>query len=188
MSTPSEMEENRQMLPDLSQYIRHYSPESMDFLLWQNGFEYLLEFFNVPEEETVNYLLRMMKPEIIKDIEKKVAPDDPTKLPYDKLISKLQEMYASYNGFDAAKYRFVNRYQMIGETVSQYVTALQTLLNNCSPDFRESDILQHQFNNGLRSIAAKSILEKENDISFEKSVNIAKQLELCEIKLQYHGF
>ncbi|KAI4476819.1 hypothetical protein M0804_013263 [Polistes exclamans] len=178
---------NKNFTPKISRYIKKFSPKTMEFLLWQIGFEHLLEFFQIAKEDKVKLLLEMMEPEIMRDIEEKVSPDPPHLLSYDELIHKLEEMYSPYTGFEAAEYRFVNRYQIIGETISEYVHALKTIIINCYPDVRTKAHLLAQFIIGIRSEAGKSILKKDKNLTLEKAIAMAKQLEKVEVKFYFNG-
>ncbi|XP_043485368.1 uncharacterized protein LOC122513161 [Polistes fuscatus] len=154
-----------------------YDPESMDFLKWLNQFEFIVDFVNIDNNLKVEFLLRKLNTKALSDITEKVAPHNPYSLPYEELISHLEELYGVYQGDLAANYRFTLRHQFAGESSLNYINALSRIASKVSDILRNNESLMVRFIYGLNNENTRSVLRSMNDLTLKTAVSIAVLLE-----------
>ncbi|KAI4476800.1 hypothetical protein M0804_013244 [Polistes exclamans] len=157
--------------------LKSYDPESMNFLLWLNQFEHIVDLIHLRNNMKVEFLLNLMNPEAQSKIQQKVAPTNPSSFPYEVLISNLEELFGRYQGEWAANYRFLNRDQFTAESVQQYINALTRINRKVSLHLKNSLTIKVRFINGLKDIGTKRILLGTTNITLERAVTVANRLE-----------
>ncbi|KAI4475599.1 hypothetical protein M0804_014204 [Polistes exclamans] len=162
-------------------YLDSFNPRKMNFLIWENTFEYVIDFLEIPDDRKIEFLFFMLDSTTISILEKIYFYTDIYDNTYEVLISNLEDTFGQYNGTQAAEYRFWSRVQMIGESVPQYVLALRKIISKCSSKCNTINNLKTQFILGLRNNKARSILKTKKNIKLTDAVAIARKLELEEI-------
>ncbi|KAI4476799.1 hypothetical protein M0804_013243 [Polistes exclamans] len=157
--------------------LKIYNPESMNFLLWLNHFEHIVDFVHLQNNMKVTFLLTSMNPVAQSKIILKVVPVNPLNLQYEVLISHLEELYGLYRGEWASNYRFLMRDQFIGESVEQYINALLKLRCKVSPFLKSSRSLKIRFINGLKDLETRNELRTMTNLRLVTVVAVAAQRE-----------
>ncbi|KAI4476857.1 hypothetical protein M0804_013301 [Polistes exclamans] len=157
--------------------LKSYDPKSMNFLLWLNQFEYIVDLVNIENNKKVEFLISLMNLEAHLQIMQKVVPAIPLDLPYEVLISHLVELFGRFKGEWASNYCFLMRDQFIGESVEQYINALLKLRCKVSPFLKNSLSLRVRFINGIKDIRTKNVLRRMTNLTLESVVTVAMKIE-----------
>lgn len=162
--------------------LKKFTKDDINFPDWLNHFEYLYDFLYIGNSHKAAFLLNMLEQSVFNALHKKVAPRKICKLPYDDLISELEEMYFSHPNVSAIDERFAKRNLMVGESVNEYSVVLLKLLEECRPSIDSSNQLINQFIQGLNSIRMKKELQAiKSRYIFSDLVAIALRMEYQEI-------
>ncbi|KAI4476116.1 hypothetical protein M0804_013846 [Polistes exclamans] len=162
--------------------LQKFDPYVMDFLVWQNSFEYIVDLLKIPDNKKVFFLLCMIETNAYICIQQKLAPLNPFDLGYDVLISMLEEFFSSHQGKTAARYRFDIRNQIVGESVKQYANALKKIIDKCCYGIKASTFLIIRFVIGLKSHAIQLKLLQTPNVTFDNAVYLAERMEFYEKK------
>ncbi|XP_043485370.1 uncharacterized protein LOC122513164 [Polistes fuscatus] len=154
-----------------------FDPKTMNFFHWLNHFEFTVDFVPIENENKVEFFLGLLNVNTFSDITRKVAPKNPHDIPYEELISHVEELYGLFQGEWAANYRFIYRDQFISESNLNYINALSRIACNVSNFLRNSDSLMVRFIHGLNNENTRRALLSWNDLTLENAVDIAVQLE-----------
>ncbi|KAI4480956.1 hypothetical protein M0802_014104 [Mischocyttarus mexicanus] len=159
-------------------FLKKYNPHSMNFLLWLNNFEYIIDLVDVPDDEKVNFFFHMINVSAIEMIQSEgLNKNSLQKLPYNLFISIMVEMYSDFQEEQALTYRFYARNQIEGESVRRYANALTKLASKCKfSDDRDANLL-YRFIFGLKSFAATNMLAKIQNLTFKQAVDIAEIID-----------
>ena len=83
------------------------------------------------------------------------------------------------------RFRFNNRVQEAGESISAYLTELRTIAKNCAHDgITPDEILRDRLVLGLRDDKMRERLLRINDLTLEKAIDICKASEQTSAQLQ----
>ena len=87
------------------------------------------------------------------------------------------------------RYKFNNRNQAVGETISAYITDLRTIARNCAhEDITPDEIIRDRLVLGLNDDKMRERLLRITDLSLEKAIDICKAAEETSAQLQVmHG-
>ncbi|KAI4476817.1 hypothetical protein M0804_013261 [Polistes exclamans] len=161
----------------------------MNVLQWLNCFEYVAVREKVKDDEMVETLIQCLEPSVLMKMRESVESTNLSDLPYNNLVSLLEDLYSSRRGSDAADYRYLSRFQFPQENVPQFVLALRKLSSKCSPAFRSYEHLKVNFIYGLKDEKTRKILAKNESISFGLAVYFAHHMELSmNINYQIYNF
>ena len=76
------------------------------------------------------------------------------------------------------RYKFNNRNQAVGETISAYITDLRTIARNCAhEDITPDEIIRDRLVLGLNDDKMRERLLRMTDLSLEKAIDICKAAE-----------
>lgn len=160
--------------------IEFFDPDVANWNRWLKRFEDAVAVFKVADSQRVAYFLHFIGPTSFDLICDKLAPEDPYKQPYKVLTEKLAEFYSPAPLEIAENFRFHQRKQQEGETVEQFVAALQKLSIHCNFGAYLTTVLRNHVVFGLRSKRIQSRLLEMRDLTFEKAVETAVSMELSE--------
>ena len=83
------------------------------------------------------------------------------------------------------RYRFNNRNQAVGESISAYVTDLRTIARNCAhDDITPDQIIRDRLVLGLCDHKMRERLLRMNDLTLEKAIDVCKASEQTSAQLQ----
>lgn len=162
--------------------LQKFDPDIMNFLVWQNSFEYIVDLLKIPDNKKGYFLLCMIETGAYIHIQKKLSPLNPFDVEYDVLISLLEEFFSPYKGKMAARFRFDIRNQIVGESVKQYADALKKLIDKCRYGINKPTFLITRFIIGLKSHSTQLKLLQTPNITFDNAVHVAERMEFYEKK------
>ncbi|XP_046142815.1 uncharacterized protein K02A2.6-like [Osmia bicornis bicornis] len=157
--------------------IEPFEP-SMNWERWVRRLEGVFKLFKVEDDNKVPYLLHYIGASAFDVISNKCAPDDPYTCTYRDLVEKLRQFYAPAPLEIAENFRFHQRRQKEGESILQYVAALQQLSLNCNFGVYLKTALRNQFVFGVTSTRIQSRLLETEDLTFDKAVELATGMEM----------
>ena len=87
------------------------------------------------------------------------------------------------------RYKFNNRNQADGESISAYITDLRTIAKNCAhEDITPDEIIRDRLVLGLNNEKMRERLLRINDLSLDKAIDICKAAEETSAQMQVmHG-
>ena len=145
---------------------------------WVKRLEGAFVIFDTKEEQKLQFLLHYMGPEAYDILCDKTAPVEPEKKTYKEVVEVMQKHWTPEPLEIAENFRFRKRDQAEGETIREYVTALQRLSVHCKFGAYLDTALRNQFVFGLRSARIQSRLLETLDLTFEKAVEKASSMEM----------
>ncbi|XP_049872571.1 uncharacterized protein LOC126371309 [Pectinophora gossypiella] len=108
------------------------------------------------------------------------SPKKPKELSYDQVTEIMKNHLEPKPSFMAERYRFRQRRQQEGESITHYLTELKKLAKFC--DFGETleDNLRDQFTCCLQNEIIRQRLFAEENLTYKKAVSLAFSLEAAE--------
>ncbi|KRZ69283.1 hypothetical protein T10_11777 [Trichinella papuae] len=100
---------------------------------------------------------------------------------YEEAIAKLNEVYVKPKNVILARYEFISRKQRDGESLEEFLRALQRLSKNCeyenvtAEQYRE-EMIRDAFINNMSSDEIRTRILEHNVISLQEAVNKALEL------------
>lgn len=177
MAQPSA--EERPAIPG-SFAIEAFDPSTTTWKRWVQRLQGAFLIFGIKDDARVPYLLHYVGASAFDVLCDRLDPADPFVQPYDTLVLKLEEFYASTPLEIAENYRFHQRKQCEGESVQQFVAALHKLSIHCKFGNYLKTALRNQFVFGLLNKKAQARLLERKDLDFDDAVKIAVTMELSE--------
>ncbi|XP_037292552.1 uncharacterized protein LOC119188792 [Manduca sexta] len=150
---------------------------------WRSYVERLKMYFkanDIKEELQLATLIAVVGDQTYELFVNLVSPKKPADLKFDELTSLVADHLQPKPSIMAERYKFRQRRQQSGETVSQFVAELKRLSRQC--EFKETlnDNLRDQFVCGLTSDVIRQRLFAESDLSYSYAVTLAMSLEAAE--------
>ena len=103
----------------------------------------------------------------------------------DQVLSKFDSYCEPRTQIIYERFRFNNRVQEAGESISAYLTELRTIAKNCAHDgITPDEILRDRLVLGLRDDKMRERLLRINDLTLEKAIDICKASEQTSAQLQ----
>lgn len=144
---------------------------------WLMRLESAFKVFGVPETKKAAYLLHYMGPDAYDVLCDKLSPELPSNKTYDQLVKTMKQHYNIEPLEIAEIFRFLQRKQREGETVQDYLTALQRLATTCNFGDYLKKALRNQFVFGLLAQNIQGRLLEEKKLTIERAVEIAVSME-----------
>ncbi|KAI4472687.1 hypothetical protein M0802_016574 [Mischocyttarus mexicanus] len=157
-------------------FLRRFDPKNFGFPNWLNQFEYIVDKLEVPDVRKVEFLLNLLEPYCLEDINTAVAPLIPFEVSYENLISHLEQLYFNGTKNDMAIFRFWSRSQFYGESVFHYAIDLRRINIKCVP-CESDEILIFKFIEGLLSKKVRTTMRRKLYLSFAHAIAWAKRIE-----------
>ncbi|XP_063915720.1 uncharacterized protein K02A2.6-like [Zophobas morio] len=153
---------------------------SMNWLNWIRRLKGDFKLFQVKDVDYAPGLLHYIGHEAFDVICDKCSPDDSYNKSFEEIIQILQEFYAPKPLEIAENYRFHQRNQMEGESLQDYVVAIQKLAINCNFGEYLKTALRNKFVFGLKSNRIRCRLLEMDKLTFDDAVKIAHAMEMSE--------
>lgn len=147
---------------------------------WIQRFEGAFRIFHVSDADRVPYLLHWIGAAAFGVVCDRCTPDDPYGKSYAELRRILEEFYAPAPLEIAENYRFHQRNQEQGESLQDFIVALQRLSTNCKFGNYLSTALRNQFVFGLQSSRIRCRLLEMSDLTFDRATKTAISMDLSE--------
>uniref|UniRef100_A0A1B0FY30 Retrotransposon gag domain-containing protein n=1 Tax=Phlebotomus papatasi TaxID=29031 RepID=A0A1B0FY30_PHLPP len=119
----------------------------------------------------------------LKILKAAIQPDKVSSKSYKDIIGILKEKFAPKRSVTAERFKFHERRQQEGESISEYVSELQVLAQTCNFGNFLKDALRDKLVCGIQSKAIQGRLLAE-DKSFEDTLKRAMAMELAEKNTQ----
>ncbi|XP_021348220.1 uncharacterized protein LOC110447094 [Mizuhopecten yessoensis] len=166
--------------------VRHGSIEEFD-VNSQNLDEYIerLEHYfvaNAVDDNDVkrSILLTVCGSKTYGLIRNVVSPAKPGEKTYDELKNNIRNHLQPKPLVIAERFKFHQRKQKEGETVTQFLAEHRKLSEHCNFEAFLNDALQDRFVCGLASTATQRILLSEAELTLKKAVDIAVSMEMAD--------
>jgi len=160
--------------------IEPFDPAVTPWTRWLKRLEGAFTIFKVPAENKVPYLLHYLGPTAYNVLADRLAPQDPYEKTYDEIAQRLQDFYEPKPLEVAENFKLMQRKQQEGETVQDFLTALQKLSLNCKLGEYTKIALRNYFIYGLRNKRIQNRLLEIPDLDLERAVQMATTMELSE--------
>lgn len=110
----------------------------------------------------------------------KLLPKEPESIPYDEIVSTLQNHFDPRPNEILENYRFHSRKQKPEESCIDFLTALRRLSVNCGFGTYLDTALRNQFVFGLKNQNVQSRLLEKKTLTIEEAANMASSYEIAE--------
>ena len=181
-------------------YILSGDEMSSQFQIFDPKLENISEFlerFSVQQAECLEkagedglkkarVLIKCLPTSTISELQRKLQPVKLSAATYDTVVENLTLQFQVKKSLVGASVRFINRKQMINESIETYARALNVLANDCSYSACcLNRLLRDTFVAGVRDTAILSTLlqecDKDNKITFQNVVEKAKVVEQLKL-------
>ena len=109
-----------------------------------------------------------------------VAPDAPGSRTFKKVLEVLSEHFQPRRLVIAERFHIHRRAQAMGESISEFDVALRKLTIHCEPGGTLEEMLRDQFVCRLRHEATQRRLLTEHNLTYAKTLEIAKGMEVAD--------
>ena len=106
--------------------------------------------------------------------------EDPTSKPYDNVVQLITHYYDPKLSVIVQRYKFNSRARETDESISTYVAALRKLAEHCNYKNTLSEMLRDCLVFGINHPAIEKTLLAEKDLTLDKALDIARELEAAE--------
>lgn len=161
-------------------HIEQFDPTTTNWNRWLQHFEGALGVFRVDAGSRVAYLLHYIGAAAFDVLCNRIDPEDPCSQSYEQIAAYLQEFYDPAPLEIMENFRFHQRKQEEGETIQQFIAALQKLSIHCRMGAYLKIALRNQLVFGMASKRIQSRLLEVKDLTFEKAMQMALTMELSE--------
>ncbi|XP_072384394.1 uncharacterized protein [Diabrotica undecimpunctata] len=144
---------------------------------WLMRLESAFKVFGIPQGKQSAYLLHYMGPEAYDILCDKLSPQTPDAKSYDEEVNIMKEHYNPGPLEIAKNFHFLQRKQIEGESVKDYLTVLQRLAITCNFGEYQKKVLRNQFVFGLCNERIQSRLLKIKDLNIERASKVALSME-----------
>ena len=134
---------------------------------------------DIAESKHVGLLLSAIGARAYSLLDDLCSPDDPYSKTFDEVVELLSEHLQPKPLEVSERYRFNQCVQGAHETVADFLATLRRLSKYCEFGTTLDKMLRDRFIVGLRSEAMRKRLLGERDLTLDKSVEIAKGMELA---------
>lgn len=148
---------------------------------WKTQFKLFLKASGVHKEEIgvqASLLINLIGPEGFDVYETFTYETETDKDDVNVLIKKYDEYFGVKHNITLARYNFFTRNQEIGESISQYVTALKLLCKNCEFKILEDELMRDRIVCGIKNAVVRDRLLRTEDLTLEKAIKICQVNEI----------
>nr|XP_037269330.1 uncharacterized protein LOC119161097 [Rhipicephalus microplus] len=110
----------------------------------------------------------------------RVAPRAPNELTYKEVVQSLNEYYDPKKHEITESYKFFNRSQLPGESVSAFLVAIRRIADNCNFGTSLDRMLRDRIVCGVRSVALRKQMLAKKDLTLEEAEALALSVEAAE--------
>ncbi|XP_024154359.1 uncharacterized protein K02A2.6, partial [Oryzias melastigma] len=160
--------------------IGHMDPFEESGEQWTTYIERFEHFVNangIADAKKVPVLLSVLGPKTYGLLRSLIAPVKPGDMTYKDITDVLRNHFAPKPLVIAERFRFHKRNQEEGESVSQYVAVLKRVSEHCEFGAYLEDALRDRFVCGLKGETVQKRLLTEENLTFQKAVNMAVAAE-----------
>lgn len=164
--------------------IEPFNPRESEITAYFERLDMLLQCNNIEDSKKVSLLLTLLGGEAYGTLKDLLAPALPSSKTFEELKATLVNYYSPKRLFVVERFKFYSAKQEENEDVKSFVARLKSLILHC--DFKEflQQALRDQLVCGLRSEGIKRKLLTEENLTFERAVQIAVSMEIAEGQLK----
>lgn len=171
---------------------------------WSERLQFYFEANGISEDARKRaVLLTLCGPSTYETVRALVAPQKPSEVPFEEIVSRLRDHFDPRPSELYSRCRFQQRDQLPGESITAYVAALKTLAAQCNfgtpvlADASQGDgsrpqttmlpldvMLRDRFVCGLQDAYLQQRLFAENDLTFQKALDISLRAESAKLQQQ----
>lgn len=160
--------------------IEPFDPTVTKWSRWLERMEGAFKISQITEGNKLTFLLHYLGPTIYDVLADRLTPESPYSKTYAEITKKLQEFYEPKPLAAAENYKLMQRKQQEGESVRDFLAALQKLSLNCKLGQHADTMIQNCFICGLRNKRIQNRLLEIEDLNLERTIQIATTMELSE--------
>ncbi|XP_033729753.1 uncharacterized protein K02A2.6-like [Pecten maximus] len=166
--------------------VRHGNIEEFDINSqnWDEYIERLEHYFvaNTVDDDAIkrSILLTVCGSKTYGLIRNVVSPEKPSDKTYDELKTAIGTHLKPKPLVIAERFKFHQRKQREGETVSQFLAELRKLSEHCNFEGFLNDAIRDRFVCGLSSTATQRKLLSESDLTLKRAMDIAISMEMAD--------
>ena len=131
----------------------------------------------IKDDVKVATFLTIVGPKLYKLIQNLISPKKPKEAEYDDIIQVLKNHYKPKVITIFERYKFYNRKQEVGESVSQFVAGIRAAAHTCDFGDRLNEMLRDRLVVGIRDEGTQRALLTETGLTFNKAIEVANARE-----------
>ena len=149
----------------------------MQWARWVKRFEGAMSVFEVKSNNKKAMLLHYMGVDSYNLLCDHISPEEPEDKTYEQIVKCLDELFDPKPLEMVELWKFRQRLQTEGETVTEFITALQKVAANCDFGQYLTKALRNQLVFGVRNPRIRNRLIEERNLTLEKAKQIALAME-----------
>lgn len=158
--------------------FEEFDREKIQWSRWQKRLESAFTINDTPTDKKVFLLLHHMGSATYNTLCDKISPDEPEKKTYDEVCKVLAELFDPKPLEIVENYRFHLSRQLEHQSVDDFLIELKKVAMHCKFDTYLNTALRNQFVFGMKSAAIRNRLLENTDLTLEKALQTARQMEL----------
>ena len=157
-----------------------FCPDSEEFSAYLERVLLYFEVNETPDNKKVPIFLSVLGGRVYGLVRSLVAPANPKDKTFAELTAVLTAHFEPKPNVIAERFRFHRRSQHQGESVSEYVAELRRLASRCSFGEYLEEALRDRLVCGLRSESTQKKLLSEEDLTLDRAIHAAQNLESAQ--------
>lgn len=159
-------------------HIAEFDKSREEFEDYKERLESYLKVNKVEEAEKVDLLITLIGPDTFHLLKRLCVPAKPKDVSFEGLVKKLCDHYAPEKSVITERFKFHQRGQLEGESMSEYLVELNHLANSCNFPATLDETLRDKFVCGLRDKVFQKVLLDKPGLTYEKACSSARSYEL----------
>ena len=160
--------------------ISEFDPAIEDFETYVERLKLFMTANDIADAKKVPVFLSCIGPRPYKLLKSLLTPEKPEEKGLESLIDTLKSHYAPKPVVISERFKFYQRVQREGESVSSYAAELKNLTVYCEFGDFLNQALRDKFVCGLRNTATQKKLLSEEKLTFDGALKIAVAMETAE--------
>lgn len=153
---------------------------TLNWSRWVKRLESAFNIFKVTNENLkLHYLLHYMGHESYDILCDKITPKDPETMSYEEVVSTLKDYFSPEPLEMMENYKFHQRCQQDGESIHDFLKALQRLSTTCKFGSYLDTALRNQFVFGLQNQNIQARLLEVADLTLQSALNKAYSMDIA---------
>ena len=157
--------------------LEEFDPKSDSISAYVEWAQPFLEANNVPEGKYVSTFLSAIGKENYALLRNLLIPAQPRDKTFDEIVAVLKKHFEPKPLIISERFNFNQHQQATDESVADYVAELRWLTIHCEFGTFLDDALCDRFVCGLKSEAMQKKLLTEADLTFQRAIDIAQNME-----------
>ena len=159
-----------------------FNPENESIAAYLERFKLFVSVNGIPEDKRAPTLLLVLGKEHYSLVRGLVSPDEPEDKSLKELSTLLSQHFDPEPVVIAERFKFYQRSQGSGESVSDFMASLRKLASHCKFETFLSEALRDRFVCGLCSEAIQKALLAKKDLTVDSALDTALSMEAAAKK------